>query len=80
MEYKLCIMHLMSLHPMVVPMQMLCKMRIMHHYIMHYEKVNCITCSGIQNGREFQNPLYKCIPLTQKISIMEIPNVRGLRL
>ena len=27
---------------MMVPMQKLCKMRIMHDDIMHYKKVNCI--------------------------------------
>ena len=41
MHYVLCIMHLMSLCPMMVPMQKLCKMRIMHDYVMHYEKVDC---------------------------------------
>ena len=41
MHYVLCIMYLISLRPMVGPMQMLCNKRIMHHYIMHYEKVDC---------------------------------------
>jgi hypothetical protein len=31
-----------------------------------------ITCSGIQNGREFQNPFYKCIPSTLPPKVIEI--------
>jgi hypothetical protein len=38
MHYALCVMHLISLRPMVVPTQTLCNMRIMHDDIMHYEK------------------------------------------
>ena len=49
MCYALCIMHLMSLRPMVVPMQKLCNMRIMHDDIMHYEKVNCIVSPVFDN-------------------------------
>jgi hypothetical protein len=47
MHYVLCIMHLISLRPTMVPMPKLCNKRIMHYYLMHYEKVDCTQFVGV---------------------------------
>jgi len=69
MHYVLCIIHPMSLHPMVVPMQKLRKMRIVH-----YEKVNCTVNDPTKLGRQRAHKAHD----SQTDSA--IPKVAGLHL